>query len=101
MAVSFSKRAGEQTHQSPTLMRTQTNGDTESHMWVETDLGVLGDPVAQHVENPVGCSSTDDEVFIAGSLRVSEHCKDNLDNTTRLNASEFHNMFLELFHKVL
>lgn len=37
-----------------------------------THLGVLGNPVSQHIENSVGSSSADDEFFVKGFFRVTE-----------------------------
>lgn len=39
---------------------------------LRTHLGVLGNPVSQHIENSVGSSSPDDEFFVTGFLRVTK-----------------------------
>lgn len=37
-----------------------------------THLGVLGNPVSQHVEDSVGSGSPDDEFFVTGFLRITK-----------------------------
>lgn len=53
--------------------------NTITQPWLQTDLRVFGDPVPQHVEDSVGCSSADDEVFVTSSLRVCKNCRKNPD----------------------
>lgn len=42
-----------------------------------THLGVLGNPVTQHVEHSVGSSSADDEFFVTGLFRVTKTWGEN------------------------
>ena len=44
----------------------------EERFYSCSHLRMLGNPVSQHIENSVGCGSSDDEFFVTGSLRITE-----------------------------
>lgn len=62
-----------QTHPANTHAHTHTHTFTYTHTEVGADLRVFGDPVPQHVENSVRCSSPNDEILVTRSFGIRKN----------------------------